>query len=84
MSALIPADHRQCQAEKPNGYNFMTLGGRPGLERCRNKPVVIAIENQPGPDGLIGSMSLCEECKAVFLRQYGDQFAKLQEIVDHD
>jgi hypothetical protein len=67
---LIPADLTQCQAEKPNGHSFMTLGGQPGLVRCKRVPVYIAFEKEPNPvDGLRGSMSLCEECKSVHEEQ---------------
>jgi hypothetical protein len=31
--------------------------------RCENKPVWYAVEKRPGPDGLIGSMSLCDNCQ---------------------
>lgn len=27
-SKRIPLDLKRCQAEKPNGYTFMTLGGK--------------------------------------------------------
>jgi hypothetical protein len=66
---LEPPDLKQCQAEKPNGYNFMTLGGRPGRVRCTSKPTVIATEVKPGADGLTGSMSLCDDCRAVMEKQ---------------
>jgi len=39
-----PVDLKQCQAEVPNGNTFMTLGGRPGRERCKNKPTVVVTE----------------------------------------
>lgn len=72
MTALIPADKAQCQAEIPNGENAFTLGGGHKMVRCTNKPAWIATELKPGADGLIGSMSMCDECKAVFLKQVGE------------
>jgi hypothetical protein len=66
MAKLIPPDRDQCQCEKPNGVNFLTFGGKPGLVRCKNKPIVILKETKPGQDGLKGSMSLCEGCLEVF------------------
>ena len=67
---LIPPDKKQCQAEKPNGNNFMTFGGVVGLVRCENKPIWIAKEIIPNPlDGLRGSMSLCDDCRKVFEAQ---------------
>jgi hypothetical protein len=66
---MIDPDREQCQAEKPNGCSPFTLGGRPELVRCTAKPAVIVTEKEPGPDGEIGSMSLCGECLAVFNKQ---------------
>jgi hypothetical protein len=66
---LEPPDRKQCQAEKPNGYTFLTFGGRPGRVRCTNKPRLIVTEKKPGKDGLKGSMSLCPDCFAVFQKQ---------------
>lgn len=63
---IEPLDTARCQAEKPNGYTFMTLGGIPGLERCRNKPEVVVTETQPAKDGKIGHMTLCDGCLTVF------------------
>jgi hypothetical protein len=68
---LEPPDLKQCQADKPNGHNFMTLGGVPGLERCKAKPIVIIKELQPGKDGRYGSMSLCAECWKQAVKQLG-------------
>jgi len=68
-SKLIPPDLTKCQAEKPNGNTFMTLGGSPGLERCKNKPTTIVKEINPGKDGNKGSMSLCTHCLLVFMKQ---------------
>jgi len=67
--ALIPPDKKRCQAEKPNGVNFMTLGGRREMVRCSNKPTVIITETKPGEDGQKGSMSLCPDCLIVFRDQ---------------
>ena len=77
---LTPPDKKQCQAEKPNGYNFMTIGGVPGMERCKNKPLFIVTEAEPGEDGQIGSMSLCADCLVVFLRQMPDMWAGIERI----
>jgi hypothetical protein len=59
---LIPPDPHQCQAEKPNGHSFMTLGGVPGLVRYTNVPSVIAAEVEADEYGRHGSMSLCGDC----------------------
>ena len=68
---LIPADPKRCQAEMPNGENFMTLGGGHKMVRCKNKPSHIATEKRADEYGQHGSMSLCPECLAVFSKQVG-------------
>jgi len=78
MSQLTPADKKRCQAEIRQG-SFMTLGPR-SLVRCRNKPEVIATENEPGKDGLHGSMSLCTECAKIFLEKMGLTYASFTPI----
>lgn len=77
MKELTPPDLHRCQAEKPNGANFMTCGGRPGRIRCNEEPRVIATENKPGSDGRVGSMSLCQHCAEVFVKQFGAGYATL-------
>jgi len=64
-------DVNQCQAEKPNGNSFMTLGGIPGLERCKNVPKYIVIERtmKEEEDNFQGAMSMCVDCKNVFITQ---------------
>lgn len=72
LKPLIPPDLGRCQADVPNGYNFMTLGGRPGRERCKTLwPVTIAHEVQPGADGRSGSMALCPDCWEAMIKQLG-------------
>ena len=65
MSDLTPPDLTRCQAEKPNGHSFMTLGGKPGYERCQARADFIVTELEAGIDGLIGSMSLCADCLSI-------------------
>lgn len=74
---MIPIDKERCQAEKPNGQSFMTLGGGHRMIRCENKPTVIATETQAGPDGLKGSMTLCDECLLVAQKQLPEGFFDL-------
>lgn len=69
---IIKPDIAQCQAEKPNGHTFMTLGGSPGMERCTNFPSIIIVEVEPGSDNKCGSMSLCTDCFRVFKEQNPD------------
>jgi len=69
--ALIPPDVERCQAMNPNDCSFMSFGGVPKMVRCTNKPVTIATEVVPREDGLIGSMSLCNECWTKLIEQMG-------------
>lgn len=71
MTKLEPADLTRCQAEIPNGVNAFTMGGDLSKkhDRCSNEPTVIATERSPGEDGDTGSMSLCDDCLAVFYGQ---------------
>ncbi len=73
-TVLIPPDHNCCDTYEHNGYNFMTLGGRPAMERCKRLPRYIGTEAKPGPDGLIGSMSFCEEHAFAAVKQLGEGF----------
>jgi hypothetical protein len=77
---MIPVDLERCQAEKPNGESFMTLGGGHKMVRCDNKPTVIVTETQKGPDGLNGSMSLCKDCLRVAYEQLPKYFFKVSDI----
>ena len=81
MAITIPVDKKQCQAMKPNGCSFMTLGGVPKRERCENVPDVIVRENEPGDDGLRGEMSLCNDCHGVMKEQMPAGFATAEDIV---
>jgi hypothetical protein len=69
LKNMIPIDKERCQAEKPNGQSFMTLGGGHKMIRCESKPTVIVTETQAGSDGLKGSMCLCDDCLEVAKKQ---------------
>lgn len=75
---LVPPDINQCQSMIKDG-SFMTLGPRKHV-RCKEKPVVIATENKPGPDGKIGSMSLCDHCAKMFKEKLGEDYATFTPI----
>jgi hypothetical protein len=63
----------------------MTLGGVPGLVRCKNKPLCVVTELKPNKeDGLSGAMSLCPDCFAVFFKQHGMTDIKLESIEQYD
>jgi len=81
---MTPPDPERCQCERPKGNNFMTLGGKVGLARCRNKPIVIAREKAAThEDGEIGEMSLCPHCMNKMTEQMGADFAAFRAI-EHD
>lgn len=77
---LIPPDFERCQAEMPNGQNFMTLGGGHAMIRCMNRPLFLVTEKEPGEDGLKGSMTLCADCLTVFLKQMPEGCAGIERI----
>lgn len=79
MGELELADIEQCQAERQVGA--FQLGGQIGKRiRCTNTPRYIARENKPGDDGLIGEMSLCDQCAEKMTIQLGKGFATLRLI----
>lgn len=84
LTPLTPPDLKRCQAEKPNGHSFMTLGGVPGRVRCEDKPTVIVTEVVPGPDGRRGSMSLCHHCWGVALKQLGAYSITAEPILEDE
>jgi hypothetical protein len=85
MEGLIPPDPNRCQADVPGNGPF-TMGGEIGDPRngyrirCKAKPVVVATERQPGPDGLRGAMSLCASCRGAMVKQLGAGFADFTPI----
>lgn len=80
QTKLVPPDLKRCQAFKSNGHNAFTLGGKPELIRCKNKPFVIATEVKPGNDGVIGSMTVCKECFEAFQKQLGPGYATFKAV----
>lgn len=65
---LTPVDKERCQAEiRRNGP--MRLGVVEGYTQCCAKPVAVVSEKKAGPDGLRGSMSMCDSCLDVFKKQ---------------
>ena len=81
VKPLISPDLECCQAEKPNGHTFMTLGGTPRRERCKDKPTVVVTEVKLGQDGRRGSMSLCHPCWAQMLKQLGGWTISAEPII---
>jgi hypothetical protein len=72
QKSLIPPDPKQCQADKPNTNNFMTMGGisvNQKYIRGTALPTVIIHEIVAGRDGQKGAMSLCDDCLKVFKAQ---------------
>lgn len=77
---LIPPDRKQCQAETRQYRPFIIGGNVHDVRRCENVPVFISKEKKPGPDGVRGSMSLCDECAQIMRKQLGDNYATLTPI----
>ena len=83
--AFVKADIKRCQAEKkigcwPTAQLFMALGP-PKLVRCPNKPRWIATEAKPQKGYKNrGSMSLCDDCKKVFLEAMGTKHATFKKL----
>ena len=75
---IEPPDLERCQANIRNG-SFMSLG-KPTVSRCKNKPTTVAFENKPGDDGKKGSMSLCDDCRKVFVKRFGADYATIALI----
>lgn len=80
--ALILPDLKRCQAEITKRNPWVMGGPVVTRTRCESAPTVIATENAPGPDGAVGSMSLCESCAAVMRKQLGETFARFTPIAD--
>ena len=78
--SLTPPDTDRCQAEVIRRNPFVMGGPVRTVKRCENKPTVIAREKHPGADGQIGAMSLCAECREVFLKQMGEGFANFDAL----
>lgn len=70
MSDLIPPDLQQCQCDITPAYNPWRVAGetRQPPERCKNKPVWLAVEKIAGSDGQCGAMSLCQTCAEEMLK----------------
>lgn len=69
---LTPMDPTQCQAEICVAHGSFILGPKPRFVRCKERPIYLAREKNPGPDGLRGEMSLCQACKEELMRQRAD------------
>jgi hypothetical protein len=80
MRELTPLDYEQCQAEKPTGHSFMTLGNGPKMIRCTEKPTHVATERDVGEDGQRGAMTLCDACMNRMIDQLGCGYAEIRKI----
>lgn len=76
---LEPVDLARCQAETVERTPW-ALGGTHRVTRCPNQPSLVATEKHAGKDGQRGAMSLCADCKAVLLKQAGEDFATFEPI----
>lgn len=79
---LEPLDVERCQAEIRAAHGPFRFGPKPGWVRCENKPTKIVVELIPGPDGLHGYMSLCDNCYEVMKQQQFDETVLVIDIAD--
>ncbi len=47
----------------------MSMGGVPKRVRCTNKPTMLLTETTPDEHNRVGSMTVCDECFAIFQKQ---------------
>lgn len=77
---LIPPDYSRCQAERKVYLPFIMGGNVNQWVRCDIKPRWLAEEKKPGPDGVKGSMTLCDNCKKQMKKKYGKEGLALPKI----
>jgi hypothetical protein len=75
---MEPVDLKRCQAEKSNGVNAFTLGGKREMVRCKAKPKFVATEAKEDAKGIKGKMSLCAGCKAILIKLAGADYATFE------
>ena len=83
-AALEAPDLNQCQAQ-PNvmAWGPFSLGPMPKPIRCTNTSHFVIVENKAThKDGLIGAMSLCGDCLALFRKHRSPTFAKVHAITE--
>lgn len=69
MTDLIPPDPKQCQVMIRPAHGPFVLGPKPKYARCTNKPEWLAVEVVPDDkDGQCGSMSVCNSCAQVMMK----------------
>jgi hypothetical protein len=80
VAKLTPPDYDRCQGESKNNNPF-TMGGVIGRwVRCNQKPTTLLEEMSPGEDGKMGSMTLCDDCLAIFKKMFPGTKVKFTEI----
>ena len=83
---LVPIDLKRCQADKKEGVsarNMFVIGGAVGQwVRCSNRPTMISTESEPGMDGQIGKMAVCDECFTVMQKQVqGMTYERIEAVM---
>jgi hypothetical protein len=66
---IAPISTTQCQVEITPSHGPFILGPKPRPYRCKNKPMSILSEKEPGDDGQRGRMSVCRACLDVAKEQ---------------
>jgi hypothetical protein len=76
QAGLLGLDLEKCQAptRKVRGYS--------GMLSCDKPAVVVAVENNPRPEGHIGAYALCADCRDMLLRMHGQDYAKMTPLVN--
>lgn len=69
MPELTPPDPKRCQAEAIEYRPFVMGGSVWQSERCESKPHWLVTEIVPDKDGLMGSMTMCDEHAAIFIEK---------------
>jgi len=59
---MIPPDYERCQATFVSYRPFVMGGAVKQRVQCTSPPVWLAVEVEPGADGLRGAMTLCHPC----------------------
>lgn len=74
LNMITPPDFSRCQARVTTKGPF-GLGGPVGdpkdgyRRRCDAFPTHLVTEREPGDDGQMGAMTMCDDCLKVFYRQ---------------
>ena len=73
-------DLARCQTETI-AYNAFVMGGpTKQVERCPNKPTWVGTEVTPDKKGRRGQMSMCDDCRDIFLKDGPPGYATFEAL----